>query len=67
MILCNYFGCPLKDKCKRFSAVVQSDYYTNPSYFDKGKFVCDKYIGSPEHYLYEQLQSIFRNRKRRNP
>ena len=59
---CSGTGCPVKEKCYRFTA--QSSEYGQSYFFDvpgkteDGKFTCDMYWGAGAESIWNQLKDI---------
>lgn len=63
---CSGEGCPVKEKCYRFTAVpgiVQSMFRKPPFEIKHGKFTCTMYWGESADLLFEQLKSIMSDKK----
>lgn len=53
---CKNTSCPIKEKCSRYSEIVASNYYTDPSITEHGMFKCDKFKGDAADLFFLQFQ-----------
>ena len=66
---CSGGNCPLKEKCKRFTAKDSKQMKSlmpAPFKINKGMFECDLFWGEQSGYLLEMLKSILKGEKHKN-
>jgi len=67
---CSGQGCPLKEKCYRYTATPTHEYVQSrimpPFIIDKGLFKCSMYYGSSVDLLYKQLTGIVEGKTIKN-
>jgi hypothetical protein len=65
--MCSGEGCPLKEKCHRFTAVKNLDrqsFFVKPPFeIDKKKFTCKMFWGESYELLLQQIKTIIGDKK----